>query len=222
MGVFSKYLGTIGGVFYDNPIAVIDLTISRGPYYVGLWNSTKLGPGKYGKTFGDEYDIYAGWSHDFGDLRYEVTAMYFLIADLARLNDDLWVIDQKLSLPKCLGASPYVKVRCFNRVGSNSPEGGLFLWAGLSRTLETDIKLRGRTLTIDLDGTTAYSDGPLGKTPGAVFARLTLGASIPIMATPTLRPSVVIQTPISGHEKVAHPLTTKTEVVWGLTLNTTF
>ena len=221
-GIFSKYLGTIGGVFYDDPILVTDLTVSHGDYYAGIWNSTRLGSGKYGKTFGDEYDFYAGWSHDIGPVKYEITGMYFLIADLAKLNDDLWVIDQKLSMPSCPVFQPYVKVRAFNTVGADSPTGGFFFWAGVNRSQPTGLMAHGQEVILDVELATAYSDGPLGKTPGSVFARLTLGTTIPLSERLSLKPSAVWQTTIGGQKDYAHPLTTKTEVVCGLSLNAVF
>lgn len=221
-GVFTKYLGTIGGVFYDSPIIVNDITAAHGDFYLGMWNSTALGHGKYGETFGNEYDFYAGWSHKVGRVRYDVTGMYFLIARLSALNDDLWVIDQKVSFPDCPVVQPYVKLRFFNTVGRNSPSGGVFVWGGLSRQQPIGIFSRGRKMNVAIDLSAAYSDGPLGKTPGPVFGRLAIAPLLFVSERVSVSPSVVVQMPLGGQKNFSHPLTTRTEIVWGLNASTRF
>ena len=56
----SEYIGKIGTVFYDKPIMVNDISLSYKDFYVGMWNSTALGGERYGSTYGDEFDLYAG------------------------------------------------------------------------------------------------------------------------------------------------------------------
>lgn len=209
----SKYLGTIGVVISDDPSFVNDITVSKGNYYAGIWTATGIGHGPYGRTFKDELDPYIGLSHSFGPLKYEITAIYFAIANLGKMNDDLWVIDQQLSSSGFHGFKPYVVLRCFNRVGSQSPEGGWYLWAGVRREQSV-----GR-YKLNIDMLTSYSDGPLGKNPGQVYYKTVLNSPIPISKSVILTPTISYQVPTSQQRKSEFPFARKSEFVFGVTLS---
>ncbi len=206
----SKYLATVGSVISDQLSFVNDVTISRGNYYVGIWNATGLDHGVYGKTYKDEWDPYVGWGFQNGSIRYEIAAVYFLIADFSRSNDDLWVIDQTLKFRSIPGITPYLKIRDFNRVGTHSPGGGWFLWVGVNR-----IQPIGQ-LKFDIDLSAAYSDGPLGKDPGSVFYRLTNSLHIPVSKSITVTPTLYYQVPTRFQGKALHSFVKGTEFVWGI------
>ncbi len=220
--LYPKYLGTIGSVIYDHPIIVNEATVSMQSEYAGIWNATHLGPGAYGKTYGDETDLYAGWLHRFGAVTYDVTALYFIIADLRRINDDLFVIDQKITLSALRALTPYIKLRSMNAVGRSSPEGGWFFWAGVSRSQDIGPRIRSRPIRIDCDGSVAYSDGPLGKSPGPVFARITMDLNLPISRRFACMPSIVWQRPLGNQAHLRHPFTNSNQLVWGITVVSKF
>lgn len=215
-GVYTGYLGAIGKMFTRDQVLIQELGVTDGSFNAAVWNSTGLGARKYGKTLADEWDVTVGWSHMFGIVRYDVSGSLYFIAELSRLNDDLLTVDQQLSIPIWSGLAPYIKVRAFNRIGSKSPEAGWFVWAGFQRVEA----LFGQE--INLDVSTAYSDGPLGKEPGFVFSRFTANTSFAITRKYNLVPSIVLQVPFASQKRTIRSYTTQTEVVGGLTLVRTF
>lgn len=209
----SKYLGKTGQVFYDNPIMVNDVSVSYGDFYAGLWVSTALGGESYGSTFGDEFDLYAGWGHTYGWVRFQLSAAYFAIKDLDRLKDDIWIVEPEVSFPEFPLIQPYVAVRSFGQVSSESPEDGWFVWPGVRRTQPLGFRVGTDEAKLNLDFVTAYSDGAFGKDPGWVFARLSASFPIQISRQLAFTPNVVYQIPFSSQEKHRFPYTTRDEAV---------
>lgn len=209
--VSRYYLGSVGADFSDKELSFSnEVTVSKGNLYAGLWMATGPGPSKYK----EDWDPYVGFVHTSGKLRYEISATYFVLSNIYESCDDLWMIDQKLSRRFAPTAKsllqPYVKVRCFNKVGSRSFESGWFGWIGM----EWSHTMRSSKFTADLS--TAYSDGPFGKTPGLVYERLTASLAIPIWKKVTVTPSLIFQVPIGGHRHAQSPFVIKNELVWGI------
>lgn len=218
----SEYLGKIGAVFYDKPIMVNDVGVSYEDLFAGLWVSSALGGERYGSTFGDEFDIYAGWGHTYDWVRFQLTTAYFAINDLGNLKNDVWIVELEMSLPNVPLVQPYAAVRCFNQVSSQSPEGGWFLWLGMRRTQPLGFNIAKEPAVINLNLMTAYSDGAFKANPGWVFARLEAGLPIKAGKNLTITPKILWQTPIGGQEKHTSPYTTKDEIVGTLALHWRF
>ncbi len=218
----SEYMGKVGIVFYDKPLMVNDVSASYGDFYAGLWVSSGLGGERYGSTFSDEYDLYAGWGHTFDWVRFQLTAAYFAIKDLDRLGNDLWIVEPEVCFPKFPVVKPYVAVRKFSQISSESPDPGWFVWPGVRRSqpLWFDIGEMPARLNLDLMG--AYSDGTFDRTPGWVFIRLTAGLPIAIGKHLTVTPSVLCQVPIDGQQNNPKPYTTQTEILGQLSLRWKF
>lgn len=203
------YLGSVGADFSDgHPSLSSEVTVSKGDFYVGLWMATGPGHAKYK----EDWDPYIGFVHRHSCIRYEATVTYFVLSDLAHMDDDLWVIDQKVSLTTMHAIQPYMKVRAFNKVGSRSFESGWFGWVGLEykrpigkSMLRTDLSL-------------AESDGPFGKTPGSVYYRAVLSYSYNLTKTVTITPSFVYQVPTGRQQSARVPFVTKNQFLWGISV----
>ena len=220
--VRSEYIGRIGVVFYDKPLLVNDITLSYGDFNVGVWNSTGLGGQKYGSTFADETDLYVGWGHTYDWIRFQVVGAYFFIKDLDNLKNDLWIVEPEISLPKVPFVQPYLSIRSFNQVTSESPGSGWFTWVGLRRTQPLGFRIGQQDMSLKFDLMAAYSDGALGKDPGPVFGRLTVGMPVGITKHLTAMPSILWQTPIDNQEKHRRPYTTQDEVAGYLSFRWVF
>jgi hypothetical protein len=218
----SEYLGKIGIVFYDKPIMVNDITLSYGDFYAGTWISTGLGGDTYGSTFADEFDLYAGWGHTYGWIRFDLTGAFFFIKDLDRVKNDIWIAEGEVSFPKVPIVQPYLAVRSFNQVSSESPERGAFAWFGLRRLQPLGLHLHEKELKLKLDLLTAYSDGALHRNPGWVFGRVTVGLPLPISKHLTLTPSVLYQIPIGDQVHQQRPYTVHNEIVGALSARWVF
>jgi len=203
------YLGSVGADFSDgNRSLSNEITLSKGDCYAGIWMATGPGDAKYKK----DWDPYIGFVHQISFFRYEATATYFVLSNLARMNDDLWSFDQKISSTDKHALRPYVKIRAFNKVGSRSIESGWFGWIGC----ENRQPFGKADLNTDLS--VAYSDGPSGKTPGLVYCRLTTGLSYPLTKTLTVTPSLIYQVPTANQRHVRSPFVTKDQFVWGISI----
>jgi len=218
----SEYLGKIGKVFYDKPIMVNDISLSYGDFYAGTWIATALGGERYGSTYGDEVDLYAGWGHTYDWVHVQVTAAYFAIKDLGNLKNDLWIVEPEVSLPKVPIVQPFVAVRSFDQVTSESPKPGWFVWTGVRRTQPLGFNIWRNEAALSLESMTAYSDGALGGNPGFVFTRLTIGFPIVLGKHFTITPGILYQMPIANQEHNSHPYTTHNEVVGSVSLRWNF
>lgn len=84
-GVQSEYLGRIGPIFSKSPISVNFVEADYKGFYGGIWNSTSLGGRQYSTTYGDEWDVYGGWAHEFGPFKLDLSASYFTLAQLDKM-----------------------------------------------------------------------------------------------------------------------------------------
>ena len=218
----SEYLGKIGVVFYDKPIMVNDISLFYKDFYVGMWNSTALGGEPYGSTFGDEFDLYAGWGHTYGWVHLQFSAAYFAIKDLNNLRDDLWIFEPEISFPKVPFVQPYVAVRSFNPITSESPERGWFVWTGLRRDQQLGFNIGSEPAKLSIEWMNAYSDGALHRDPGWVFTRFSAAFKIPVNKHLMITPGILYQLPIGGQENHPRPYTTENEVVGQVSLRWTF
>ncbi len=78
---WSEYLDDSGGIInHDRPVGQIDFILSHSSgVYLELWGSTGLNGGGISSDYGDEFDIYLGWSgevEEFG-LDLDIGVAYF-------------------------------------------------------------------------------------------------------------------------------------------------
>ncbi|HEY0907775.1 MAG TPA: hypothetical protein VGE35_00320 [Candidatus Paceibacterota bacterium] len=214
--VLSQYIGEGGSVFSEDPELITDLIAFKGDWYAGLWVATGLKGGSYTKSYANDYDPYVGWARAFGPVKYEITAIYFAISDLRLIRDDIWVLDQKVSFSKCPVVQPYIKVRSAFEIGSKSFERGMFVWAGIGKS----IALGESKLSLDLS--TAYSDGAYGKDSGWIFGRAYAGLTMPLSKNLSVMPSFMYQVPASGQKGNPRGFTNGNEVVAGISITRKF
>ena len=215
----TAYIGKIGAIFDRGPTTVNYLDINIGSDWTAeVWTSTNLGGEPYNTTYGDEQDIFLTWHHSFNDIRVSLTWAYFLLKDLGRLDNDLWIGEAEVSYAKWAYFQPYLCTRYFGQVSSKSAESGWFGWAGIRGKYPTGI----RQVKLTLEISAAYSDGALGQTPGLVYGRAVVGLPIKVSKRVTLTPSILLQTPIGNQRE--HPLryTDRKEAVGSLALSFVF
>jgi len=215
----TAYMGKIGTVFYREPTTVNYLDLNLGKdWTLEFWSSTGLGKERWGTTFGDEFDIFFTWHHQFNDVRVSLTGAYFFIEDLGHTKDDIWIGEGEVSYTKYPWLQPYISARYFGQVTTSSPESGWFYWLGVRGTYPTPIKQA--KLTVELSA--AYSDGAFGHTPGLVFGRAVIGLPVSLSKRVTLTPSVLLQTPIGDQRDHAVRFTDRNEAVGSLALRIDF
>ena len=211
-GVTSEYIGRVGSIFNNHPIMVNELTLVYGDWYAGVWNSDGLYSHKYGTTYADEFDFYLGWAHTFNWIKVDVSSTYYTLANLSKSNDDMWVIEPEVSLPKFPFVQPYVRARYFGTVGLGSPKGGMFYFAGLRKSISL----------LNLDLSTAYAGGALHDSTGFVYGRLTASVDIPVAKQWTLRPSVIYQVAAPGQRSNPNGFTDGNKFVYGVSVGYSF
>jgi len=221
-GVASKYLGQIGAVFYDDPVSVTDVSVGYIDWYAGIWTSTGLGGTKYGETFGDEIDFYAGWAHNFGQVRIDIMSSYYTIANLDRIADDLFALEAEMSLPRFPLLEPYVRVRYLGEVGALSPKSGFFLFGGVRKYLTFGTGASDRAYGLLLQLSTAYAAGALRDSKGFVYGRFTSALDLPLSKHLTLTPSVIFQVETPGQRNDPNAFTRRTETVFRIDLRYNF
>ncbi len=187
VGVMSEYLGSVGATFYDGPILVSQFDVGYKSWYFGILVNTGLSGTPYGKTYGDDWNGYFGWVHEFGPIKADISASYYGIAELGTMKDDIWVAEVELSAPKCPFVQPYIRGRYFGEVGPDSPESGPFMYAGVRKSIAFE------RCTLNLQLSTAYAGGAFGGATGFVYGRLTTSLDIPLSKRFTLTPSVIYQ-----------------------------
>lgn len=202
------YIGSVGGVFSDKASFVNDTTVSKGSWFAGMWSVT--GPGK--APYKQDIDPYLGFVRSRGPVSYEACATYFALTHMRLSADDLWVIDQKIAYTGCSVCEPYIRLRANNKVGSNSFEPGWFGWGGIKRK-----DALGRAAIVN-NLETAWSDGPYGKDPGFVFARLTSYLEISLSRSIRVGPSILYQIPIAGQARKPHSFIDREIFSWSFTV----
>ncbi len=221
-GIASEYLGAIGPVFYKQPVAVSEMSVGYGDWYVGVWNSTGLGGTAYGKTYGDEFDLYAGWAHRFGPVKVDVSSSYYAVASLDTMKDDVWVVESILSVPTFPFVEPYIHVRYFGQVGSESPQTGFFWFAGIRKYVSLCDGFADRPVTLMLQASTAYAAGALKDSTGFVYGRLTSALDIPLSKKWTMSPEVVYQIAAPGQRSDPFGFTDGNKLVFKLSVRCNF
>jgi hypothetical protein len=221
-GVMSQYLGLIGPIFYNSPVAVSEITVGYLDWYGGVWNSTGLGGDRYGQTYGDEFDIYGGWAHTFGWIRCDLSGSYYTISRLDRMGGDLWVVEPEVSFPKFPYVQPYFRCRYFGRVGSQSPELSTFWFAGVRKEIVLGNGTAGRSYVLNLQASTVYAEGEPTRRTGFVYGRLTTSLDVPLSKHWTLNPSVIYQVPAPGQRSDPKGYTDGNELVYGASLKCKF
>lgn len=221
-GLATEYLGSVGAVFYEDPISVNELSVGYGNWYGGFWSSTGLGGTKYGETFGDEIDFYAGWAHTFGWVKVDLMSSYYAIASLDRTNDDLFALEAEISLPKFPFVEPYVRVRYLGDVGALSPKPGFFLFGGVRKYLTFGQGAADRSYGLLFQLSTAYAAGALRDSTGFVYGRFTSALDIPLSKRWTLTPSFLFQAVTPGQRNDPYGFTHSNETVFRIDLKWNF
>ena len=216
--VMSEYLGSIGSVFYKSPISINEVDIGYKDWYGGIWSATGLGGTKYGQTYGDEFDFYAGWAHTFDWVKVDLSSTYYAIASLDKMNNDLWVIEPEVSLPKCPFVQPYVRGRYFGQVGAQSPKPGFFWFGGLRKQITLGKAIGERSYLLNLQLSTAYAAGALHNSTGFVYGRLTTSLDIPLSKHVTLSPTIIYQIAAPGQASDPEGFTDGNKLVYGVSL----
>lgn len=193
----NMYLGKPGVRVDENPRLETELSLRYGSdssaWYGGVWLSKALQPESEG--FGDEVDVYLGYEHRLEQVAISAQASYYTFEDFSEADNDQWALDLKLKMLKVPVLQPYVQLRYFGEVGSNSPEDGFFLFAGVSRHQRLGFTLpwaqKEQAINFSLDS--AYSLGALGKPAGYVYTRLSANTDIELFNRTFLKPAVTWQ-----------------------------
>lgn len=217
-GIVSQYLGRIGSVFDESPSSVTEVTMGYKDFYAGVWSATTISDEKYGTTYGDEVDVYMGWTRAIGPIKLDISSSYYAIAQLDRVRDDLWCIESEITLHQFPFVQPYVRARYMGEVGSQSPQGGMFYFGGLRKTVTLGTNHLDRSYSLHLEGSTAYAGGALRDVTGFVYGRFTTTLDIPLGKQWTLSPMLIYQ--VASPEQRSNPrgFTDGNKWVAGLTL----
>ena len=220
--VSTGYLAKVGVNLYDSPTVFNDFGCSSGTFGGGIWTSTGVDGDEYGSTFAEEWDVYAFWTHQYKHVRVKLIAAYYALNDLEHFQDDVWVLDGEIEFPTVPVLQPYLAIRQFGEIGSESPKSGRFLWLGATRSQPLGFTLGIATAKLSIDVHGAYSDGALGQDSGLVFWRGTIGLPIPLTKQLIVIPSVLYQLPASGQKERRRPYTTEDEFVASMTFSYLF
>ena len=222
IGIASQYLARVGTVLDTNPIMIGELSLGYGDWYGGVWSSTDLsGHHKYGSIYGDEIDVYLGWAHTFDWIKIDLSTTYYALAKLDHQSDDMWVFEPEVSFPKFWFVEPYLRARYFGEVGTLSPKGGMFYFAGIRKKVCVG-KIRSRPCLMNFDVSTAYAGGALKDFTGFVYGRITASVDIPISENWTLSPSIIYQVATPGQRNNPQGFTNGNKLVEGISLSYRF
>ena len=216
----TAYVSKAGIVLYDNPTSVNVLDLNFGKDWTAeVWSSTHLGSENYISTYGDEFDLLAMYHHNFlEDFRLLATGGYLAFKNLGRSNNDLWIAEAEMSYTKYSYFMPYFCVRHFGTIGEKSAGAGWIGWVGARGSYPTGMS----HLKLNLDLSLSYSDGALGRTPGADYARAVISLPIQVSESWTLTPSVLLQAPLGNQASHKVCYTKENEVVGSVALRYKF
>ncbi len=120
----SEYLGSNGGVFYDNPVPQCDLFMELGNgFYGDVWASRSSG--HWMEDFGDEVDLILGRYGNIGNVQYDVSGGVYIIADPGLGFADVFFTSGKFSFSLNEQITPYVKVEYYMPTHGSAPKEGL-------------------------------------------------------------------------------------------------
>jgi len=215
--VQNKYLNLAGVDLSDGrPTITTAIQGTQGDRFFGFWGSTGMSAaGPHASASANEYHLFAGLNHEFGPVRYTASAAYFAFANLRRSDDDIYVLDQRISWFEAPFVQPYVMIRAFNQVTHSSPGPGWFGWVGLQHTE----KIRNQGFNLDLSA--GYSDGPMNRPSGPVFCRITCSTSIKLDDEFKLTPAILFQVPIGSQRHEPRAFTRSNQTVASLALTWT-
>jgi hypothetical protein len=217
----SEYIGQSGVVFSRSPIAVNTVEADCKDFYAEIWSVTGLGGRQYGTTYGDEWDLWVGWSHTFGNVKITASCAYFALAQLDKVNDDMWIAEQEISLPKSPYVQPYLHSRYYGSV-DDAWKPGWLLYGGLRKSIEFGHSFSDRPYSLNLDASTAYNINALHDFSGFIYGGITVSLDIPLSKHATLSPCLIYQKAVPGEEADPNGFMTNDNLVCGLTFKWTF
>jgi len=170
LSLFDKNSGWPGMRVDSKPHATNELTLTYKGFVVGTWISLPLKE-KLNSNFNSEVDLFLAYkvSQKYFDLW--IDAQLFMLYDLARMNDDQGALSVRVDL-KHMPLNPFFGFREYLEVGKNSPERGIFWYAGLTRTQPV---LGSR---VNVEAAIRGSDGPMGADSGISSVRLSIVAPV--------------------------------------------
>ncbi len=207
----SKFLGLDGAVFHPSPVqqSSISITFENG-IYAGLWHSMPMTTTGMSPNFGNEIDVFVGWSGTYKGLNLSADAIYINVASLKKVpRGDL--VQMIGTVGKTLKVSPrqtfkhYFALRLAVPVRGNVPIGGWFTHSGLQYEI-SDIWRFGISSNIELlrdSGAFGFKQGYIGRSSLTVSTKLRKGVTLNA-------PSFAASTPISRTQDGR-----KTEIVPG-------
>lgn len=206
--IWTKYLGTNGFVYHEEPVIQTDLFISlpKG-FYVDIWHSVGLDDNNLSSNYGNELDYTLGWSGEIKGFLFDTGISYFDIYKTFE-NSGEDIIQPYVVLSKEIPVSnsvfsPYLKAELpFSAKNSNSK--GIYLYAGINHLLELTEKL-----SVNHEMYFLHDNGAFGLNSG-IIGGYNAGLSYNISNHVILEPILIkTTTPLFGAEL------RKTETVFG-------
>lgn len=176
VGVASQYIFR-GGVENENTAvqAGVDASLPAG-FYVGYWGSN-LGDQTYA-TNAFEHDVYGGWTNEFGPVKLDIGALYYLYSQRtygAGASGDVLEPYVKVSFGPATLAVHY-----YSDDTSWGNKGDIYTSLSASHTIDkvTLGAVAGFNIWNDDDAGNSYTN--LGTTEDTSFRHLDLSASVPV------------------------------------------
>ena len=210
---WNKYLDNTGGIVnLDRPVVQTDLILSfDSGLYLELWNSTGLNGGGLSSDYGDELDLFVGWTEEVELLgvNLDLGVAYFDILPVGTLTDTdviqpFIAVSKNFDVAEGQTLSPFIRTE-FIFGGANTNQGETYFHFGLEHAVEfTDALSLGHKIEVQYDpGIYDFDAGWIGE----YAIQFDWNVSKTITLTPI---SVRISTPLSDVNDERG-----TEFVWG-------
>lgn len=215
----NMYLGIVGIAVKEEPQLQSQLTLKygddRSAWYGSFWMTNSL---RDREGFTDEIDVGVGYQRYFEHVTVDGRVSYFAFNDLEEPETDQFVIDFKVALEKVPVVKPYFQFRYFGEIGSQSPDGGFFAFAGLSRSQSLGFSLpwAESKQSLNLGVESLWSFGALGRDAGYVGTKLSASTPIPLTKRSYLTPSVTYLLSAGGQDGGTGDFVDGNKLVYGL------
>ncbi len=165
--VYSKYLGGNGAIFYDSPVAQIDVFVAwRNGIYADAWKS-------FGSGFGNENDLSVGWTKQLKHGWYiNPELLYIDASPSGDVHNDVVSprveLGRRFKMTDSLSVAPYARWENYQmRKWLYKTNGGNFFFVGTkfdwSPMQKTTISLNLKVVR-DANGAFALTPGWLAQT----------------------------------------------------------
>jgi len=160
--VRSEFMGANGAIFHNQPVLNSSLILSLpNGIYVGTWHSVGLDNTDLSSDFGDELDLFLGFSNSYEKINLDAGIIYIDVHNLAKIPEgDVVYPYMELNMPMA-NLTPFVKVECSFPIVGIEPIKGTLSFIGTRHVWKLN-----KTIHVNQEIKTMYDSGAFGFDSG--------------------------------------------------------